>query len=180
MELVEPSVLYKESFIEAMGEYQAQETGDRRRSYDLEMAELHYGFPSYVSRLLEESKGKHLPAGFVPQTTYWMVDGEEFIGRVSIRHSLTKDLMKVGGHIGFDIRPSKRKMGNGKKILELALPLAKYFDLEKVLITCNENNIASKKIIEANGGVLENIVKQPGGQPSKLRYWIQIKKAPAE
>lgn len=174
MELVEPSILYKESFIEAIREYQAQEVGDRRTSYYRELEELTYGFPTYISRLLAESQGKNMPDGFVAQTTYWLVEGDEFIGRISIRHLLNKELMKMGGHIGFDIRPSKRKMGYGKKILQLALPKAKALKIEKALITCNETNEASKKIIIANGGVLEGRVKQPRGEPIKLRYWIQL------
>lgn len=176
MELVEPSILYKESFIAAIEEYQAQETGDRQNSYYRELEELRYAFPSYISRLLSESQGKHLPDGFVPQTTYWLVEGDEFVGRVSIRHILNKQLEKEGGHIGFDIRPSKRKKGYGKKILELALPKALELGLAKVLITCNDNNEASIKIIKANKGVFQDKLKMGGGRPSKLRFWVQLKK----
>ena len=110
----------------------------------------------------------------MPQTTYWLIDNDEFIGRVSIRHTLTESLLKEGGHIGYDIRPSKRNMGYGKRILELSLPKAKELEIDKVLVTCNETNTGSKKIIEANGGILENSIEMGEGKPAKLRYWILL------
>ncbi len=175
MKLILPSVQYKNSFIEAVKEYQAVESNDRRDIYELDGVYLENNFSDYIYTLLSESKGENLPEGYVPQTTFWLIDNERFIGRVSIRHTLTEHLLKVGGHIGYDIRPGKRKMGYGKKILELALQEAKKLGIEKVLITCDETNIASKKIIEANGGILENRLQLHKGKPAKLRYWILIK-----
>lgn len=108
----------------------------------------------------------------MPASTRWLVDDGEFIGRVSVRHQLTEKLLQEGGHIGYGIRPSKRKMGYGTKILELALPLAKSLVIDKALLTCNDENLGSQKIIEKNGGVLENKVQLP----TKLerRYWISL------
>ncbi len=116
----------------------------------------------------------NLPPGYVAQTTYWLIDTNEFIGRVSIRHMLTDYLLQEGGHIGYDIRPSKRKLGYGKKILALSLPKAKELGIKKILVTCNETNLGSKKIIEANGGILENRLHLHPGKPAKLRYWITV------
>ncbi len=175
MQLILPTITYKDSFLKAVKEYHAVKVADRRNIYSLNIEELENDFPSYISKLLSESDGKDLPEGYVPQTTYWLVDNGEFIGRVSIRHVLTEFLLKEGGHIGYDIRPSKRKMGYGKKILELALPKAKEIGLDKVLVTCDETNIGSKKIIEANGGIFENAVTTTEGRPKKLRYWIDIR-----
>ena len=158
MELVRPTVRYKESFLDALREYHQIDADDRLDIYELSVKNLHTGFSKYIQQLLEESEGKHLPKGYVPQTTYWLVDGDAFIGRVSIRHTLTEHLLREGGHIGYDIRPSKREMGYGTKILQLALPKAKALGIDKALITCNETNTGSKKIIEANDGVFENSV----------------------
>lgn len=174
MELIKPSVQYKDSYIKAVEEYQAVDSDDRKDIYQLKTDDLKKDFAGYVERLLSESEGKNLPEGYVPQTTYWFIDNGEFIGRVAIRHSLTDHLLKEGGHIGYDIRPSKRNKGYGKKILELALPKTKELGINKVLVTCNETNIASKKIIEANGGVLENRFDLGEGKPAKLRYWITL------
>lgn len=174
MELVLPTADYKDSFIEAVKEYQAVDSDDRRDIYELNVAELENDFPSYIAKLLSESEGKNLPKGYVSQTTYWLIDNGEFIGRASIRHELTDHLLKEGGHVGYDIRPSKRKMGYGKKILELALLKAKELGITDVLITCSINNVGSRKVIEANGGVLENRSQPRQDNPAKLRYWISL------
>jgi len=174
MQLVVPSSKYKESFLEALIEYQKEKPTDRLDIFSLNKKELQGDFQSYIKRIENYSHGENLPLGYVPDTTYWLVDGNEFIGRISIRHTLTKSLLREGGHIGYDIRPSKRKLGYGKKILELALPKAKMLGITKALITCDETNIGSRKIIEANGGVFENSTEMGEGKPRKLRYWISI------
>lgn len=169
-----PSTQYKDSFLEAVEEYQATDADDRKDIFALKVEELRSDFATYIEKLRSESEGKNLPKGYVPQTTYWLIDDREFIGRVSIRHKLSEFLLKEGGHIGYDIRPSKRKMGYGKQILRLALPKAKELGIDKVLVTCNETNIGSKKIIETNGGIFENALKLHEGKPKKLRYWITL------
>ncbi|MCR4325820.1 MAG: GNAT family N-acetyltransferase [Patescibacteria group bacterium] len=174
MELIEPSTEYKNSFIEAVKEYK-EDTVDsfRHAKYrELSLPELEADFGGFVARELGKSEGENLPEGYVPQTDYWLVDGSEFIGRVSIRHSLTEHLRQLGGHIGYDIRPSKRRKGYGTKILQLALPKARELGIERVLVTCDAGNAASQKIIEKNGGVLENQVSDPETGGSKMRFWI--------
>ncbi len=178
MQLVLPSEQYKNSFLEALEEYHQTKSNDRLDIYELSVLNLQSNFSQYIKGLQEKSEGKHLPKGYVPQTDYWLVEGNDLIGRVSLRHSLTPHLLREGGHIGYDIRPSKRRMGYGKKLLALALPKAKELGLEKVLITCDETNIGSKKIIESNGGIFENSVEMAEGKPRKLRYWITLANIP--
>lgn len=174
MQLVLPSIQYKDSFIQAVKEYQADKADDRLDVLSLNVDDLEKDFDSYVSKVLSNAEGKNLLAGYVPQSTFWLIDGKEFIGRVSIRHILTDHLLREGGHIGYDVRPSMRQKGYGKNLLDLALPRAKALGIKKALVTCNENNLGSKKIIEANGGVFENSVSMGEGKPRKLRYWITI------
>jgi predicted acetyltransferase len=173
MELVLPSEKYKDDFIQAVKEYHSVDSQDRKDIYALKVEDLEKDFASYVKLLHDRAEGRNLPEGYVPDTTYWLIDNGKFIGRVSFRHTLTESLRKVGGHIGYDIRPSKRNKGYGKKMLALALQKARQLGLHKVLITCDETNIASKKIIEANGGVFENALEIPN-EPKKLRYWITL------
>ncbi len=177
MELVEPSIKYKESFLEALEEYQKEKESDlhlRSLHYkDLSSSVLRANFEIYINSVLSKARGEDLPQGYVPETTYWLVDNGEFIGRVSIRHETTEQLLREGGFIGYDIRPSKRGKGYGNKILELSLSKAKVIGWDKVLITCNANNIPSKKVIEKNGGRLENSIETKEG-PRKLRYWIEL------
>lgn len=166
--LVKPSIKYKDSFIESLKESKA--VGDFTEE---EIKKIENNFQNLISDLKNEEKGINLKEGYVPCTTFWLVDGGEFIGRVSIRHKLTENLLKEGGHIGYGIRPSKRKMGYGSKILELALPEAKKIGIDKTLLTCNDENIGSAKIIEKNGGILQDKIEYHG--KLQRRYWINIK-----
>jgi predicted acetyltransferase len=72
----------------------------------------------------------------------------------------------MGGHIGYDVRPSARRRGHATAMLRAALPVARGLGIESALVTCDEDNVASRKVIEANGGVFED---QRG---DKLRFWI--------
>jgi predicted acetyltransferase len=176
MKLSLPSVQFQESFIEAVGEFQADaelnEPGTRYR--ELSIPELERDFATYVQKEKSRSLGDNLPEGYVPDTTWWLVDRDEFIGRVSIRHRLTEPLRHIGGHIGYDIRPSHRRQGYGSRILELALPKAKEIGLSRVLLTCDATNLGSRRIIEKNGGELEEAVPNPETGPHPLRFWINV------
>lgn len=176
MELVSPSVAYKASFIEAMREYQ-RDTDYTHRSLaykKLSIEDVEAGFESFVKTELSYASGENLPAGHVPCTELWLVEEDIFIGRVSIRHRLTENLLRFGGHIGYDIRPGKRGQGYGKTLLKLALEKAKELGITRALITTDIRNIASRKIIEKNGGVLEDQIPNPELGHDTLRYWIQI------
>jgi len=166
VKLVKPSIKYKQSFIEAAKEFMAE-----GRNKDSDILEFEKNFAALTTNLENEEKGIGLKDGYVPSSTRWLVDREEFIGRVSIRHKLTEKLAEEGGHIGYEIRPSKRNMGYGSKILEMAIPVADKLGIKKILITCDDDNVGSWKIIEKNGGVLQDKVETHG----KLirRYWVE-------
>ncbi len=170
-----PSERWQASFLAAMVEFQQEEL-----YLDHDLTELRRDFPEFVARLIGYSRGEGLPEGYIPSTEYWLIDDDEFIGRVSIRHELTESLAKLGGHIGYSIRPSKRRMGYGTLILAPALPKARELGLARALVTCDEDNIGSRKIIEANDGVLENVLEIEGYQPRVCRYWIELGPSVAE
>lgn len=169
MQLVYPTTQYQLSYLEAL-----EESKDEINDTILRKPDENQSFEAFVTQLNEEAEGKHLPEDWVPATEFWLIDNNEFIGRVNIRHTLTDHLLKIGGHIGYWIRPSKRKMGYGKKILQLSLGEAKKLGLKKVLVTCDNTNIGSQKIIEANGGILENIITIDEAHPKTRRYWISL------
>jgi predicted acetyltransferase len=91
-----------------------------------------------------------------------------------LRHELNERLLQMGGHIGYEIRPSRRRQGYGKLILKYGLEQAKAFGLERVLLTCDEDNLGSRKIIESNGGRLEKIIEVEGWPEQVCRYWIYL------
>jgi len=174
MELVLPSQKFKNSFLEAAEEFQ-NDSLKINISSSIEKVRSNSDFNIYIETKLNRSKGLNLPEGYVPATDFWLIDNGEYIGSVSIRHRLSKGLLEIGGHIGYTIRPSKRKMGYGTNILRLALIEAKKLGIDKALVTCDKTNIGSSRIIEKNNGILENEVVQSNDKPSKLRYWITIK-----
>lgn len=115
--------------------------------------------------------------GWVPSYTYWLTDIEDVIlGVVRIRASLNSEFVrKFAGHIGYDISPLTRRKGYANKILKFALQKEKSINLDKVLITCDEDNIASKKVIENNGGIFESVIFKEEKKKWLLRYWIMLR-----
>ena len=163
--LIIPSAEYEKSYREAFAETQNEDRLDFNGTES---------FEEFVSRLVGYKDGRNLPNGFVPESVFWLVDEGEFIGRVSIRHKLTEHLREIGGHIGYKIRTSKRRRGYGTLILSLALKEARALGLKRVLITCDETNIASRKVIGRNGGALEDKTFIGNSKPNKLRFWIGL------
>jgi predicted acetyltransferase len=165
--LESPSAQYKDSYLEALEEFQRE----GKYTY-LDRDKLGADFGGFV----EEIPAIRMEINNVPETEYWLINGDEYIGRVSIRHELNKELLMHGGHIGYAIRPSQRKKGYGVKILELGLEKARELSLTRVLLTCDSTNVGSRKIIESHGGILENEVEGKTGESTKLRFWIDINK----
>lgn len=157
----------RESFLQALNEYQTE-----GEYLDLDHARLAADFEPYFARLAEEANPTLTrPLERVPETTWWYVASGQFLGRISIRHRLTPKLSRFGGHIGYDVRPSARGQGHATRMLGLALPLAHRLGIGSALLTCDADNIASRKVIEANGGVLDD------APSDRLRYWISTTRA---
>ncbi len=167
--LAEPSVQYKDSYLAAVRELQ----GDGKRLDD-NIRFLSENFAAFVHRSLQQKERSQLVQGRVPNADFWLIENGEFVGRLNLRYELDSDLLKFGGHIGYEVRPSRRKQGYGTRMLQLGLEKAKAAGIHKVLVTCDENNIGSKKIIEHNGGQFENAVPIDGSAIKKLRYWIIV------
>ena len=165
--LVDPNVGFRISYLEALREFHAE-----GRRLDIRIDEIAADFKGFVTDLKNRAiPGLH-PPELVPETWLWLVDGDEYIGRASIRHELNDELLLVAGHVGYEIRPTKRRQGYGTRILALALERARYMGIHEVLVTCDTDNVGSRKIIEANGGRLENEIQVPNSTVRKLRFWI--------
>ncbi|HBB66699.1 MAG TPA: GNAT family N-acetyltransferase [Elusimicrobia bacterium] len=112
-------------------------------------------FKVWLKRRVDFSLGKSLEDWQVPENSYWLcIDGLP-VGYGKLRHRLTEALRKNGGHIGYGVRPSQRGKGYGSLILKLLLGKARELGIGEVLIDCLADNEPSRKVIEANGGVLE-------------------------
>lgn len=99
------------------------------------------------------------------------VDGV-VVGRVSVRHELNAFLRLEGGHIGYAVGPAHRRKGYATEMLRQAVERLAALGVDRVLVTCDDDNVGSARVIEANGGVLEDVVQLGGGRPPKRRYWI--------
>jgi len=133
------------------------------------------GVSAHIRKLQDMARGVGLPEGWVPSTTYWLVrDGKIIVARSNLRHRLTPSLERVGGHIGYATRPSERRKGYGTLLCALTLQKARELGLKRVLITCDADNLASARIIEKNGGRLENQELSQATGKLKNRYWIEL------
>ena len=138
------------------------------------LAEPTEDFQGYVDILNRWSQGLDLREGFVPNSTFWLVDDQEEIVAVSsLRHELTDFLLTFGGHIGFGVRPSARRNGYATKILGQTLLEAKKLAIRKVLVTCDKANTGSVKAITKNGGVLDAEEYMEEHACVVQRYWIR-------
>jgi predicted acetyltransferase len=173
-ELSLPTVTVARSFRDAMKEFQAEGRGgpDDDTMVGAEIREWQGrwdtsdGFAAYVAALRAQSRPETpRPAGWVPCTSWWWVEGSGYLGRIALRHQLTSRLREVSGHIGYDVRPTARRRGHATAMLRAMLPQASSMGIDPVLITCDVDNLASRKVIEANGGVLED------ERNGKLRFW---------
>jgi predicted acetyltransferase len=131
-------------------------------------------FAAYVQFLIDSEKEEHVPAGWVPHSTYWLLDTKgQIVGVVNIRHWLTEYLLNQGGHIGYGIRPSERRKGYATAILALALDKTKELGMERVLVTCDHDNVGSERAIVNNRGVLESEFTEENGNVVR-RFWIDL------
>ena len=170
-ELIVPDIRLKESFLSAMAEFAAEgRTGDGSGiGNDLVKWtgrwESDAGFAEYVAERVAERDGP-VKSDWVHCTNLWWAEGDEYIGRMSIRHELNYWLREVGGHIGYDVRRSRRGEGHATAMLAAALPIARALGIDPALLTCDDDNLPSRRVIERNGGVLEDLRK------GKLRFWV--------
>lgn len=165
-----PSMEHKEACMDMLKEW--SDSGEKIYPGALRMRGMNY--LEWLDYIKFVPKNETNPPNLVPSDTYFLInDDDNIIGAISIRHYLNDYLLNYGGHIGYGIRPSKRRKGYAKLMLKLALGKCQDIAIDKVLITCNKDNIASAKTILANGGVLENEIAEENGNIVQ-RYWIQV------
>ncbi|MFI5277198.1 MAG: GNAT family N-acetyltransferase [Ktedonobacterales bacterium] len=147
-------------------------------------------WPAYVEQCAEEARGIVRDPARVPQTVLLLArvspsaspdkpTGDKarqarVLGVAKLRHLLTPTLEDIGGHIGYNIRPSERGKGYGTLILALTLDCARELGLSRVLLTCDTDNIRSARVIMRNGGVLTSEGYSPLRGARVSRYWIAL------
>jgi predicted acetyltransferase len=175
-ELVPPSMRHARSYVAALRE--GFRRGAEDRVSERRIGQIEGDFARYMQAITDQTGSIRLPTGEivpkVPFSVLWLVEGEAFIGATHLRHRLNDYLIKEGGHVGYGIRPARRRQGYGKRILAPALEECRRVGLCRVLVTCLEDNVASARIIEANGGELDNVIADPAGRGRLRRYGIAL------
>lgn len=131
-------------------------------------------FSQYVDQVHAWSRGECLPETFVPNSYLVGIVDDQVVGRISLRHRLNDYLLHFGGHIGYGVIPSHRKRGYASQMLQQTLPIAQSLGIPRLLVTADENNLASQRVIEKVGGLFESTVQEPGALVRKKRYWIDV------
>lgn len=172
IKLVKLSHQYKNQLVDMLGEWARDiEINHTNHSPWMIFRNDYHDFDFYLDNLeIKQEIENH-----VPDSTFFCLDLDRqiFVGAVNIRHYLNESLLLGGGHIGAGIRPSERRKGYATAMIKLALEECKKLGIEKVLMTCDKDNIGSAKSIMKNGGVLENtFINQKGIEIE--RYWITL------
>ena len=165
--LIVPNEAYLQSYKKAFDEYVDNNVSTYSFT-DASSCDIFAKFDRYRNE-------RDLPPDRVGADKYWLVDDEKayFIGEIAIRHRLNDALRQRGGHIGYGVRYSEWNRGYGTKMLALALEKAKAMRISPVLITCNDDNLASASVMEKNGFVLGDkiLVSVDGKDILTRRYW---------
>jgi len=172
-ELIEPTTRLRESWLAARDEWGRgvhQAGSGLHADDDVDSTD---GFAAWVSRLLREAD-QSIPAGDgrVHATYWWIAEDDSYLGAITLRHALNDFLLRAGGHVGYGVRPSARGRGLAAWALRSVLPHARALGLDRVLVTCEDSNLASARTIEKAGGVLEDVRETELG--STRRYWITL------
>lgn len=177
-ELVRPAERYLASFIEALHEGYNRDT--LRPETPESIAQVEADPMAFLQSQLTPPETFVQPDGSlgraVPWTPLWWVEGDRFLGTVHVRHELSESLSKVGGHVGYAMRPSARGQGHASAALAAGLDwIRANLPLTRVLLTVNPNNPHSIRVIEKNGGVHTQTIPhiwRPGEQA--MHYWIEL------
>ncbi|MDA0334045.1 MAG: GNAT family N-acetyltransferase [bacterium] len=182
-----PHVQFQDSFVEGAAEFAGEGHLDSTYAAFLgfDVDRLRDNFSGFVADLLRMADESRVFLTGYRDCIFWLSDEGLYVGQTSIRPELgTPYLITYGGHIGYSIRPSHRRQGYGRRILQLALEKCAEMGLERALVTCDEDNTASRRIIESNGGVFESGLVmdetvaraegRAGEKVRKLRYWLEL------
>lgn len=165
MELRRPTLADKATVLEMMAEFEQTQSAHDGGFWDAE----NFAYEEWLKNNQDHEMGINLPEGWVPdiQLVAFSIDGQA-VGFLNIRLCLNDFLLEEGGHIGYSIRPSKRGKGYAKEALRQGLQVAKGKNIKKALVTCSTENPASRAVILANGGELEDV------RNGTERYWIDV------
>jgi predicted acetyltransferase len=168
---VAPAVEHEPAFLAMLADFDARDAANAAF-----YAPARADFSAYVRNLLDEERGLNLREGWVPCTHRWLLGpGRAVVGVARLRHHIgTPFLANHGGHIGYDVAPSRRGRGHGHAVLRAALVEARVVGLRRVLLYTAAANAASRAVIERQGGALEAISYSAHWKEHLCKYWIEV------
>ncbi len=170
MKLILPNYKYRKQYEElissALKNKDISEMGNAYRENE--------SFHHLLKRLKDRREGKNISNRDVPATVYFIVEQDKLVGTIDLRHTLNEDYYSRLGHIAYYIKAEERNKGYATKALSLALKKYQKHKVHNILITCLKDNVASRKVIENNGGVLEKEFNDKITGKLIQRFWIKI------
>jgi predicted acetyltransferase len=172
LHLVEPNEDMREQYLEYIDAFRAAGESGHQDKREREVSD----FAGFVRKCRDEAAGRNLTGTYVPMTSYWLVSGGRIVATCRLRHWLNEVLEWHGGHIGYDARPDERCKGYATRMLAMVLEKARELGLTRVMVTCDKENIASARVIQKNGGVLDSEYwwEESGTKVMIQRYWIGL------
>ncbi len=165
MELRRPRLADKETVLEMMAEFEKSQSAHDGGFWDTE----NFVYEEWLETNMQKEMGINLHENRVPSIQFVSFDDVgHALGFLNLRLRLNEGLLNYAGHIGYSIRPSERGKAYAKETLRQGLQVAKEKNIKKVLVTCSVNNPASRAVILANGGLLEDV------RNGVERYWIEV------
>ena len=165
MILRRPILADKETVLEMMTEFEKFQSPHDGGFWDTE----NFVYEEWLESNQNQEMGINLPEGWVPAIQLVAFSGKgQALGFLNLRLRLNNFLLEKGGHIGYSIRPSERGKGYAQEALRQGLQVAKEKNIKKALVTCSVNNPASRAVILANGGLIEDV------RNGVERYWIEV------
>lgn len=172
LQLLEPADWMRAEYLAYIAEFRAMGAANHQHRREQAICD----FPGMLQAMQDHAGGRNLAGDHVPQTDYWLFCGERLVATCRLRHRLNEHLAQHGGHIGYDVRPSEWRKGYATRMLALVVEKAREMGLERVMLTCDKENVASARTIQKNGGKLDREYwwEEKGEKVLIQNYWIEL------